>query len=138
MVGENMFDDISEAVLLKMVGNLTAMSFEAITITRSSNSQDPKIVYVNEAFTKLTGYEYSDVIGKTPSMLQGPDTERAVLKELHETVARGETFHGTTVNYRKDGSPFDMEWKVSFCGSDNGAKYYLAVQRERPRSVGVT
>ena len=49
---------------------------------------------------------------------------------IYETVARGETFHGTAVNYRKDGSAFEMEWKVAFAGSDEDADYYLAVQRE--------
>ena len=125
-----MFDDLPQNVLLKMIGNLADMSFDSITITRSTEADGPRIVYVNDAFTRLTGYAASDVIGHTPGMLQGTDTDPAVLQRLNETVARGETFHGTTVNYRKDGSPFDMEWKVAFAGSDEGADYYLAVQRE--------
>ncbi len=127
-----MFDDFPETVLLKMLGSLADMSFEAVTITRSTKADGPKIIYVNDAFTHLTGYAATDVVGETLDMLQGTDTDPAVLKRLNETLARGETFHGTTVNYRKDGSPFDMEWKVSFAGSDDGTEYYIAVQRERP------
>lgn len=125
-----MFDDLPETVLRKMAGILADMSFESITITRSTRADGPKIVYVNDAFTELTGYAASDVIGQTPGVLQGADTDPAVLKRLDEAVARGETFHGTTTNYRKDGTPFQMEWKVSFAGSDDAAEYYVAVQRE--------
>ena len=133
-----MLDDFPATVLQKMVGSLADMSFEAITITRSTKADGPKIIYVNDAFTRLTGYAASDVVGETLDMLQGSDTDPAVLKRLHETLARGETFHGTTVNYRKDGSPFNMEWKVSFAGSDHGTEYYIAVQRERPILAGRT
>ena len=125
-----MFDDLPETVLRRMAGTLADMSFDSITITRSTKADGPKIIYVNDAFTRLTGYAASDVIGQTPGMLQGADTDPAVLKRLDETVERGETFHGTAVNYRKDGTPFEMEWKVSFAGSDGDAEYYIAVQRE--------
>jgi len=125
-----MFDDLPETVLRKMAGHLADMSFESITITRSTKADGPKIVYVNDAFTDLTGYAASDVIGQTPGVLQGADTDPAVLKRLDETVERGETFHGTATNYRKNGTPFQMEWKVSFAGSDDTAEYYVAVQRE--------
>jgi PAS domain S-box-containing protein len=124
-----MFDDLPETVLRRMACTLADMSFDSITVTRSTKAGGPKIIYVNDAFTDLTGYGASDVIGHTPGMLQGADTDPAVLKRLDETVARGDTFHGTAVNYRKDGTPFDMEWKVSFAGSDEDAEYYLAVQR---------
>ena len=125
-----MFDDLPETVLRRMACTLADMSFDSITVTRSTKAGGPKIIYVNDAFTDLTGYAAADVIGHTPGMLQGADTDHAVLKRLDETVARGETFHGTAVNYRKDGSAFDMEWKVSFVGADEEAEYYLAVQRE--------
>ena len=125
-----MFDDLSETVLRKMAANLAEMSFESITITRSTKVDGPKIIYVNDAFTDLTGYAASDVIGQTPGVLQGSDTDPATLRRLDETVERGETFHGTAINYRQDGTPFEMEWKVTFAGSDEDADYYLAVQRE--------
>jgi PAS domain S-box-containing protein len=125
-----MFDDLPETVLRRMAGTLADMAFDSVTITRSTKADGPKIIYVNDAFTRLTGYAAADVIGHTPGVLQGSDTDPATLKRLDETVARGETFHGTAVNYRKGGTPFDMEWKVSFAGSDDVADYYLAVQRE--------
>jgi len=131
-----MFDDLSETVLRKMAANLAEMSFESITITRSTKADGPKIIYVNDAFTDLTGYEAEDVLGETPGVLQGPKTEQEVLDRLGRRLAAGEVFHGQTVNYRKDGSEFMMEWKVMPVGSgekpvgEEGATHHVAVQRE--------
>jgi PAS domain S-box-containing protein len=106
-------------------------SFHAITVTRAAGSETPsEIVYVNEAFTAMTGYEAEEVIGETPGMLQGPKTERGVLDRLDRKIQRGETFHGETVNYRKDGSEFAIEWKVVPVEQDGDETYYVAVQRD--------
>merc|ERR1712085_247069 len=51
-------------------------SFDAILITDVRGS----IAYSNKAFTKLTGYDQTDVIGKSPKLLQGPGTDQKVLK----------------------------------------------------------
>ncbi len=122
--------DLPEGILQDVVEGIGNLSFDAITITRASDSQAPVIVYVNDAFTELTGYPAAEAVGETPGMLQGSRTERAVLDRLDETVSRGETFHGRTINYRRDGSPFEMEWKVKRLGEEGGATYYLAVQRD--------
>lgn len=122
--------DVPESMLTHLIHGVADLSFNAITITRSSESSGPEIVYVNDAFTQLTGYPYEEVIGHTPGMLQGPQTDSAVLKRLDETVKQGETFHGRATNYRKDGSSFEMEWKVMPLGEVDGVAHYLAVQRE--------
>lgn len=125
-----MFHDLPDKLLRDLAEKLAGLSFDSVTITRSTKSEGPRIIFVNEAFTRLTGYEASDVIGQTPGVLQGPDTDADTLKRLDATVEQGDTFHGTATNYRKDGSSFEMEWKVSPVGSDGDADYYMAVQRE--------
>ncbi len=91
----------------------------------------PRIVYVNPGFTKMTGYQKSEVIGKTPRILQGPDTERYVIERLKKSLVNGEKFEGETVNYRKDGTPFLLQWEISPLLDDNGIiKHYLTVQRD--------
>lgn len=122
--------DLPETMLTTLFRGVADLSFDAITVTRASESSGPEIVYVNDAFTQLTGYPTGEVIGETPGILQGPHTDSDVLKRLDEMVARGEPFHGQTINYRKDGSPFEMEWKVMRLGEADGATYYVAVQRE--------
>ncbi len=89
------------------------------------------IVYVNEAFTGLTGYTAEEAMGKSPSFLQGADTDAAVLKRLNEDMASKRVFEGKATNYRKDGSPFTMWWRVIpvISGSDQPI-CFVAFQRE--------
>jgi PAS domain S-box-containing protein len=106
-------------------------SFTAITVTRAADADQPgEIVYVNDAFTEMTGYEPEEVLGKTPGMLQGPKTEQDVLDRLDRKLQHDEPFHGETVNYRKDGSPFVIEWKVLPITHEGETTHHLAVQRD--------
>ena len=106
-------------------------SFNSITITEAHADGAPgPIIYVNEAFTKMTGYEADEVIGETPGFLQGPRTEQAVLQRLAEQLQRGETFHGQTINYRKDSSEFMLEWSVTPVQNNGVVTHHVAVQRD--------
>ena len=73
----------------------------------------PEIVFVNQAFTQLTGYRMEDIVSKTPRILQGAKTDRSVLKQLRRSLSQGQHFQGEMINYRKDGS----EYKVQVCCS---------------------
>ncbi len=72
----------------------------------------PRILHVNRAFTRMTGYDAEEVIGKTPRILQGPKTHRGMLDRWQSTLARGEDVVLETVNYRKDGGELGLEWSV--------------------------
>ncbi len=87
--------------------------YDSICITELEMEQPgPRIVYVNEGFTRLTGWKPEEVIGKTPRILQGPKTDRAVLDKLKECLRNGKSFFGQAVNYRKDGSEFINQWDI--------------------------
>jgi PAS domain S-box-containing protein len=88
------------------------------------------ILYVNPAFTELTGYSFDEVAGKDPKILQGPKTDQKLLERLREKLDSGETFHGKTVNYCKDGSEFIMEWKIfPIRNSEQRTTHFLAFQK---------
>ncbi|MBA4147702.1 MAG: PAS domain S-box protein [Verrucomicrobia bacterium] len=113
---------------------------EAVVITTADlDLPGPQIIYVNEAFTRMTGYPLAEVIGKTPRLLQGPKTERAVLDRLRAQLSRGEFFEGETVNYRKDGTEFILQWEISPMRNPSGeTTHFVSVQRdvtERRRAV---
>lgn len=100
-------------------------------VTRAADeSGASEIVYVNDRFTDLTGYSADEVMGKTPGLLQGPKTDREVLNRLEVDLAADRVFHGRTINYRKDGSEFEIEWKVERVIDIDGVTYYIAVQQE--------
>lgn len=111
---------------------VAAQAFHSIMITEAgTHAEGYKIVFVNKAFTDMTGYTLEEVIGKTPSLLQGPKTDHKVLDELREKLANGVDFHGKTINYRKDGSEFMIEWKVFPIRDQNGSlAYHVAVQHD--------
>lgn len=61
------------------------------------------IEYVNAAFTKLTGYESSEVCGKTPRLLKSGQLPDIFYRRMWNLILRGEVFSDTIVNRRKDG-----------------------------------
>ncbi len=114
----------SPAILRALADN----SFDSILITDASSQG--RIVYANKAFKKLTGYDPSEVIGKTPRILQGRGTDRAVIDRLSEALSSGGRFEGKAVNYKKDGTPFIMHWRVLPIRAGRRIEGWLAIQRE--------
>lgn len=94
-----------------------------VTDTTLEGSAGPRIIYVNRAWLKMTGYDRSELGGKSPRMLQGKHTDRAVLSQLKQRLLNREVFHGQTWNYRKSGEPFLMNW------------YCYAIYGERPKPI---
>lgn len=105
---------------------------DPVVITDAQLDQPgPRILYVNPAYTRVFGFEPEEVIGKTPRLSQGPATDRAVLTRLRRRLEAGEPFLGETVNYRKDGTPFLLEWEiVAIPGDDGVATAYVATMRD--------
>lgn len=106
-----------------------ANSFDAFMITTSQKGFP--VVYINKAFTEITGYTFKECVGKNPAFLQGPKTDKAVLERLRQNLLKGEPFHGEAVNYRKDGKEFIMVWKVvAFKNQQGKITHYFAIQRD--------
>ena len=123
--------DIPEEVAPSLFERAADMAFNSIMVTKETPGDDASvIIYVNDGFTEMTGYTAEEVVGETPGMLQGPKTERSELDRLDEKMKRGEPFHGETVNYRKDGSEFIIEWKVAPVINDGEVTHYVSVQRD--------
>jgi len=123
----NWFED-DRATLENLLNVALDSNFSSVMLTSTSDGYPIK--YVNPAFTELTGYSYDEVIGEGPGLLQGPKTDRDLLNRLREKIESGDTFHGKTINYRKDGSEFMMEWKIyPINDSKDKTTHFLAVQR---------
>lgn len=87
--------------------------YDSILITELNlEKPGPKIVYVNDGFCKMTGYSKEEVIGKTPRILQGPKTDRAILDKLKRKLREGQAFFGQAINYKKDGTEFVNQWDI--------------------------
>ena len=69
------------------------------------------IEWVNEGFTRITGYALEDVVGRKPgSILQGPETDPATVAFMRERVAAGEGFQCEILNYGKSGRKYWLAW----------------------------
>ena len=87
---------------------------EAILITSAElDEPGPRIEYANPAFTRMTGYEAHEVLGRSPRLLQGSRTDRAVLDRLRASLEAGEFAQGEALNYRKDGTTYTVEWLIT-------------------------
>ncbi len=111
---------------------LIEQAAEAIVITQTRlDPPGPEIVFVNPAFTRMTGYSAEEVLGKSPRILQGPETNRKTLDRLRQNLTEGRPFQGETMNYRKDGSTFVLEWCIiPIEDTTTQTHYFASVQRD--------
>lgn len=105
---------------------------EAVVITDTDLETGPYIIFVNAAFERMTGYSRDEAIGQTPRILQGPKTNRRTLVKLKQTLLAGDDFEGTSVNYRKDGTSYDVRWRINpVCtGESTHATHFISFQRD--------
>ena len=105
---------------------------EAVIVTSAElDAPGPNILYVNPAFTRMTGYAPEEVLGRSPRMLQGPRTERAVLDRMRVDLASTGQFHGEAVNYAKDGTPYIIDWLITGARDETGrVTEWVSVQRD--------
>jgi PAS domain S-box-containing protein len=113
---------------LPLLKVLAENSFDSVLITDASS--EGKIVYANAAFEKLTGHDPIEVIGKTPRILQGPGTDKKVTDRLSAALKSGGDFEGKAINYKKDGTPFIMYWRVLPIKVGTTIEAWIAIQRE--------
>jgi diguanylate cyclase (GGDEF)-like protein/PAS domain S-box-containing protein len=117
---------------------------DAIIITEAEpiDSPGPRILWANDVFYKNTGYEPSETIGKSPRFLQGPLTDKSVLKKLRTALQKWQVCKVEVLNYKKDGSTFWNEFEVTPVENEDGMyTHWIAVQRditERKQSEEIT
>lgn len=98
----------------------------AIAIT----DHNGRILYVNPAFSRTTGYAASEVLGGNPSLLSYKVTPRSVYDALWQSIAAGQPWQGVLVNRRKDGSRYLCELSITPIQDEGGARYYLGIHRD--------
>ena len=78
-----------------------------------------RIRWVNEDFTHITGYTLPDVIGKKPSLLQGPETEKDTVRRMRRSLEAQVPFKDTVTNYRKNGEKYECKLVIHPVFDDN-------------------
>jgi len=119
-------------VTQELLSSVVHFSQDSIIITtKNLNPPGPYIIYANPGFSRMTGYSSQEVLGKSPRILQGPRTDKSIIKQLRITLEKGEVFFGQAINYKKDGSEFWNEWHIEPIKNDQGIiTHFVAIQRD--------
>lgn len=102
-----------------------------ITDAELLDEPGPRIVFVNDAFSRLTGYRRDEVVGKSPRFLQGPDTDRATLARMRAAMQAGQPIRVELLNYTREGEELWLELEiVPVLDALGRLANYVAVERD--------
>ena len=122
-------ENLPVAVLQGMINAIN----DAVVITSSEGFDfpHPQILYVNPAFTTITGYTAKEVVGQSPRILQGPGTDRAALSRIRQSLKSGQSCREEILNYGKDGSSYWLDVHiVPLFGEGNRITHFAAIERD--------
>ncbi len=116
---------VNEALQLWVAALQSAANAIVITDRRGN------ILFVNTAFTQLTGYSADEAIGNNLRMLKSGRQQEAFYKEMWDTIAAGHVWHGQLVNKRKDGSVYDEEMTITPVRSESlQVTHFIAIKND--------
>jgi diguanylate cyclase (GGDEF)-like protein/PAS domain S-box-containing protein len=100
---------------LRLLESSIARLNDIVIITEAGPFREPgpRIVFVNEAFERRTGYSPEEVLGRTPRLLQGPNTQREELDRIRAAMEQWQPARVDLINYKKSGEAFWVDLEVS-------------------------
>lgn len=102
-----------------------------ITEAEPFNDPGPRIVFVNDAFERRTGYTREEVMGKSPRFLQGPKTQRTELDRIDAALKNWQPVRAELINYSKTGEEFWIELDIVPVANEAGwYTHWVAVERD--------
>lgn len=114
-------------LMLRKLSLAVEQSPESIVIT----DLDARIEYVNEAFTRVSGYRREELLGQNPHVLHSGKTPPQIYAQLWETLLRGETWQGEFYNRRKNGEEYIEHATISSIRRTDGKiTHYVAVKED--------
>ncbi len=122
-----------QAEQIRLLQSVVVNTNDAVVITEAApiDEPGPRILYVNEAFSQITGYSAAEVLGKNPRILQGPKTSRTELDKVRQAVSQWQSITVEVINYRKDGSEFWVEFSIVPVADKTGFyTHWIAIQRD--------
>jgi PAS domain S-box-containing protein len=91
----------------------------------------PRILYVNDAFERRTGFTREEAIGQTPRILQGPGTQRDELDRVYKSLKQWKSVRTELINYTKHGDPYWLEMEIHPIANESGwFTHWVAVERD--------
>ena len=126
-------DRKAQEVQLRLLESAVTTTNDGVLITEAEpiDEPGPRILYVNPAFTRMSGYTLEEVLGKTPRILQGKKTDRATLDRIRTALETFKPVRVDLINYRKDGTDFWVEVSIVPIADKTGwFTHWVSVQRD--------
>lgn len=118
---------------LKLLEKAVASLNDMVLITEAQpvDRPGPRIVFVNDAFERKTGYTREEVLGKSPRLLQGPDTQRTELDRIRQALIGWQPVRAELINYTKNREPYWVELMIQPIADEQGwFTHWVSVERD--------
>lgn len=119
---------------LRLLESVITNAHDAVLITAATPidaPEGPKILFVNEALTRMTGYSQAEIIGQTPRILQGPLTDRKELDRIRAALESKQSVTAELINYKKNGAIFWVQLIIYPIIDEKGqCTHLVSIQRD--------
>ncbi|MFM2369964.1 MAG: Cell-division control histidine kinase PdhS [Bacteroidota bacterium] len=118
---------------LKLLETVIIQSKDSIIITEANSNDNaiPKIIYVNPAFSIMSGYKSDEVIGKTPNLFKGPNSDKQEYKKLITALKNKEECLIETISYKKSKEEYWVRFSmIPIYNSENELSHWISIQRD--------
>ena len=118
---------------LRLLETVITQSKDAVMITDIDTSENeiPNIIFINSAFSDMTGYTAKDVIGKSPSMFFGKKSDIMEYDKLKTAVQNYKECFIETISYKKDGTEFWVNFSmIPVTDKEGEHSHWVSIQRD--------
>lgn len=130
---QNITKEKEEEQLLRLQESVITNTRDAVLITEAEpiEGTGPKIIFANQAFYDISGFTKEEIIGNTPRMMQGPNTDRKELNRLKAALEQWQTCEVEVINYKKNGEEFWVNFTVVPVADKEGRyTHWISVQQD--------
>jgi len=118
---------------LKLLETVVTQTKDSVIITESKKSDSgiPKIVFVNPAFSNMTGYKFKEVVGKSPAIFMGRQSVATEISKLSEALRNKKEFKFETLNRKKTGEEYWVNFSmIPITNKEGEHSHWISIQRD--------
>lgn len=128
------FTEVTDQIINFSFQDIVQNAQDMIIVTEAadiSGPLSPRIIYVNDAICKISGYSAEELIGETPRILQGTLTDKTATTRIRQALQEKLPVNETLLNYTKSGTPYWVEMNIFPLKNSLGeVTHFAAVERD--------